>query len=95
MDMVLHLCEQQAASAVALHCKENLHHLEHSPQEWHNMEHIVKPLEPFKNVTEVLSGQKYPTLSYLAPILKDLKDKLAVIVNLMILVCLKLLSQLC
>lgn len=42
------------------------------------MEDIVKLLEPFKNTTEVLSGQKYPTLSCLALILKDLRDKLAV-----------------
>lgn len=78
MDMVSRLCEQQAAIAAVLHCKRNLHHLELSPQEWHNMEDIVKLLEPFKNATEVLSGQKYPTLSCLAPILEDLRDKLAV-----------------
>ena len=42
------------------------------------MEDIVKLLEPFKNATEVLNGQKYPTLSCLAPILKDLRDKLAI-----------------
>ena len=78
LDMVTRLCEQQAAIAAVLHCKRNLHHLELSPQEWHNMEDIVKLLEPFKNATEVLSGQKYPTLSCLAPILKDLRDKLIV-----------------
>ena len=76
--MVTRLCEQQTAIAAVLHCKRNLHHLELSPQEWHNMEDIVKLLEPFKNATEVLSGQKYPTPSCLAPILKDLRDKLIV-----------------
>ena len=41
------------------------------------MEDIVKLLKPFKNVTEVLSDQKYPTLSCLALIIKDLRNKLA------------------
>ena len=75
LDMVTRLCEQQAAIAAVL---QNLHHLELPPQEWHNMEDIVKLLEPFKDAIEVLSGQRYPTLSCLAPILKDLRDKLAV-----------------
>ena len=42
------------------------------------MEDIVELLEPFKNANEVLSGQKYPTLSYLAPILRYLRDELTV-----------------
>ena len=76
--MVTRLCEQQAAIAAVLHSRRNLHHLELSPQEWHNMEDIVKLLEPFKDATEVLSVQRYSTLFCLAPILKDLRDKLAV-----------------
>ena len=76
--MVIRLCERQAAIAAVLHCKRNLHHLELSPQEWHNMEDIVNLLEPFKDATEVLSGQRYPTLSCLAPILRD---KLAIKAN--------------
>ena len=75
---VSHLCEQQAAIAAVLHCKQNLHHLELSPQEWHNIEDIVKLLGPFKTTTEVLSWQKYLTLSCLAPIPNNLRDKLAV-----------------
>ena len=46
-------------------------------REWHILEDLIKLLEPFKNATEVLSGQKYPTLSCLGPILADLKEKLA------------------
>ena len=42
------------------------------------MHDIVNLLEPFKDATEVLSGQRYPTLSCLAPILKDLRDKIAI-----------------
>ena len=77
LDMASRLCEQQAAIAAVLHGKRNLHHLELSPQEWHNLEDLIKLLEPFKNATEVLSGQKYPTLSCLGPILADLKEKIA------------------
>lgn len=45
--MALRLCEQQAAIAVVLHYEQNLHHLELSPQELHNMEDTIKLLEPF------------------------------------------------
>ena len=77
LDMASRLCEQQAAIAAVLHGKRDLHHLELSPQEWHDLEDLIKLLEPFKNATEVLSGQKYPTLSCLGPILADLKEKIA------------------
>ena len=63
LDMASRLCEQQAAIAAVLHGKRDLHHLELSPQEWHDLEDLTKLLEPFKNATEVLSGQKYPTLT--------------------------------
>ena len=77
LDMASRLCEQQAAIAAVLHGKRDLHHLELSPQEWHDLEDLINLLEPFKNATEVLSGQKYPTLSCLGPILADLKEKIA------------------
>ena len=77
LDMASWLCEQQAAIAAVLHGKRDLHHLELSPQEWHILEDLIKLLEPFRNATKVLSGQKYPTLSCLGPILADLKEKLA------------------
>jgi len=77
--MAFWLCEQQAAISAVLHGKRDLHHLELSPQEWkiHILEDLIKLLEQFKNATEVLSGQKYPTLSCLGPILAELKEKLA------------------
>ena len=77
LDMASRLCEQQAAIAAVLHGKRDLYHLELSPQKWHDLEDLIKLLEPFKNATEVLSGQKYPTLSCLGPILADLKEKVS------------------
>lgn len=38
-------------------------------------------LEPFKSSTEVLGRQNYPTFSCLAPILKDLRDRLDIKVD--------------
>ena len=76
LDVASRLCEQQAAIAAVLHGKHDLHHLELSPQEWHILEDLIKLLEPFRNATEDLSGQKYPTLSCLGPALADLKEKL-------------------
>ena len=74
LDMASQLCEQQATIAAVLHGKRDLHHLELSPQEWHDIEDLIKLLEPFKNA--ILSGQKYPTPSCLGPILADLKEKI-------------------
>lgn len=78
LDLISRLCEQQAAIAAVLHGKRDLHHLELSPHEWHILEDLVKLLEPFKNATEIMSGQKYPTFSCLGPILADLHEKILV-----------------
>ena len=67
LNMISRLREQQAAIAGVLHGKRDLHYLELSPHEWHTLEDLVKLLEPFKNATEIMSGQKYPTLSCLGP----------------------------
>ena len=72
------VCEQQAAIAAVLHGKWDLYHLVLSPHEWHTLLDLVKLLEPFKNATEIMSGQKYPTLSCLIPILADLQEKMQV-----------------
>ena len=71
--MVSRLCEQQAAIAAVLHGKRELYYLVPSPSEWHTLEDLAKLLEPFKNATEILSGQQYPTLSCLGLILTDLQ----------------------
>jgi len=55
-DMISRVCEQQAAIAAVLHTKRDLHYLELSPREWHNLEDLISLLGPFKNSTEVLSG---------------------------------------
>ena len=47
--MISRLCEQQAAIAVVLHVKHDLHHLEFSPREWHNLEELINLLGPFKS----------------------------------------------
>ena len=49
--------------------------LEPSATEWHILENLYHFLEPFKDTTEILSGQQYPTLSCVGPILADLKEK--------------------
>ena len=56
LDMVSRLCKQQAAIAAVLHCKRN-HHLELSAQKWHNIEDIVKLLEPSKMLLKFLVGK--------------------------------------
>jgi len=49
--------------------------LEPSPTEWHILEDLYCLVEPFKDFTEILSGQQYPALSCLGPILADLKEQ--------------------
>ena len=52
-------------------------HLEISPNEWRILEDIVQLLRPFKIATLHLSGEKYPTISALGPLLGEIKKKVA------------------
>jgi len=73
--MIGSVIEQQEALVAIFHAKGELHYLEPSPTEWRILEDLYNLLEPFKDSTEILSGQQYPTLSCLGPILADLKEK--------------------
>ena len=73
--MIGSVIEQQEALVAIFHAKRELHYLEPSPTEWRILEDLHHLLEPFKDSTEILSGQQYPTLSCLGPILADLKEK--------------------
>ena len=68
--MIGSVVEQQAAIVAIFHTRRELHYLEPFPTEWHFLEDLHCLLEPFKDSTEILSGQYYPTLSCLGSILK-------------------------
>ena len=67
--MILRLCEQQVAIAAVLHVKRDLHHLELSPREWHNLKDLINLLGPFKSLTTPVDKSTLPfpvwLLSYL------------------------------
>ena len=51
-------------------------HLELLPNEWRILEDILKLLRPFKIATQHLSGEKYPTISALGPLLHEIQSKI-------------------
>ena len=71
--MIGRVIEQQVTLVAIFHARRELHYLEPSPTEWRILEDLYRFLEPFKDSTEILSGQQYPTLSCVGPILADLK----------------------
>ena len=76
--MIQRVCEQQLAiSGVLLQCRD-LMHLEMLPNEWHILEDVLQVLEPFKIATQHLSGEKYPTISALGPLLNEIKSVITV-----------------
>lgn len=46
------------------------------PAEWDTAKNIVSVLRPFEQVTSMMSGAKYPTISMIIPILNELKQSL-------------------
>lgn len=76
--MITSVCEQQLPiSSVLLH-RRDLLHLEISSQEWRILEDIVELLQPFKIATQHLSGEKYPTISAVGPLLSEIKKRIAI-----------------
>ena len=77
-DMIVRLCEQQAAIGAVLHSRRDLLHLEHLPSEWRLLEDLINVLEPFKDATTYLSSESYPTVSALGPLLSQMKEAIQV-----------------
>ena len=76
-DMIERICEQQLPiSSVLLQRRDTLMHLELLPNEWRILEDILKLLRPFKIATQHLSGEKYPTISALGPLLHEIQRKI-------------------
>ena len=75
-DMIIRLCEQQPAIAAVLHRKRDLLHLECSPEEWRILEDVAEVLKQFKVATAYLSGEKYPTVSAVGPLLAEIRNKI-------------------
>ena len=72
--MIIRLCEQQPAIAAVLNRRHDILHLECSSQEWRVLEDLADLLSPFKQATEYLSGEKYPTISAVGPLLSGINS---------------------
>ncbi|XP_056414802.1 E3 SUMO-protein ligase ZBED1 [Hyla sarda] len=67
--MLQRLKEQQFTIAGVLVEDSNNHHLMLEASEWNTIEGLVELLQPFKQVAEMLSMSKYPTISMVKPLL--------------------------
>lgn len=67
--MLQRLKEQQFVIASVLVEDSNNHHLMLETAEWATIEGLVDLLQPFKQVAEMLSASKYPTISMVKPLL--------------------------
>ncbi|KAM9577104.1 E3 SUMO-protein ligase ZBED1 isoform 1-T3 [Trichechus inunguis] len=67
--MLQRLKEQQFVIAAVLVEDSNNHHLMLEGTEWSTIEGLVDLLQPFKQVAEMLSASKYPTISMVKPLL--------------------------
>ena len=75
-DMIIRLCEQQPAIVAVLNRRRDLLHLECSSQEWRVLEDLADLPSPFKQASEYLSGEKYPTISAVGPLLPAINAKI-------------------
>ena len=75
--MIERVIEQQLPISGVLLQRRDLIHLEISPNEWRILEDIVQLLRPFKVATEYLSGERYPTISALGPLLNEIQKKIS------------------
>ncbi|XP_030782089.1 zinc finger BED domain-containing protein 1 [Rhinopithecus roxellana] len=67
--MLQRLKEQQFVIAGVLVEDSNNHHLMLEASEWATIEGLVELLQPFKQVAEMLSASRYPTISMVKPLL--------------------------
>ncbi|XP_063999070.1 E3 SUMO-protein ligase ZBED1 [Pogoniulus pusillus] len=67
--MLQRLKEQQFVIAAVLVEDSNNHHLMLEASEWNTIEGLVELLQPFKQVAEMMSASKYPTISMVKPLL--------------------------
>ncbi|XP_029786481.1 zinc finger BED domain-containing protein 1 [Suricata suricatta] len=67
--MLQRLKEQQFVIAGVLLEDSNNHHLMLEAAEWATIEALVDLLQPFKQVADMLSASKYPTISMVKPLL--------------------------
>ena len=76
--MVQQVCKQQLAINGVLLQHRDLIHLEMLPNEWRILEDILQLLKPFNIATQHLSGEKYPTISALGPLLNEIQSIITV-----------------
>ena len=74
LNMLERVSEQQAAIAAVL-MEGKLQHLMPEGGEWSIIESLVNILHPFQEATEVMSKEKYPTISSVKPVLYKLLEK--------------------
>ena len=72
--MLQHVSEQQAA-IVAVLIEGKVQYLMPEGEEWNIIDNLINILEPFQKITEVISNEKFPTISSVRPLLYKLLEK--------------------
>ena len=72
--MLQRVSEQQTAIAAVL-MEGKVQYLMPEGEEWSIIDNLIKILEPFQNITEVTSIEKFPTISSVRPLLYKLLEK--------------------
>ena len=74
LSMLKRVSEQQAAIAAVL-IEGKVQHLMPEGEEWSIIDELIKILEPFQEATEVMSTEKFPSISSVKPLLYKLLEK--------------------
>ncbi|XP_019854457.1 PREDICTED: zinc finger BED domain-containing protein 1-like [Amphimedon queenslandica] len=74
-DMIERVIEQQHPISAILLQRRDLIHLEMSTNEWRVLEDTIQLLKPFNVATRCLSGERYPIISALGPLLKEIQKE--------------------
>ena len=72
--MLQRVSEQQAA-IVAVLVEGKVQYLMPEGEEWNIIDNLINILEPFQKITEVISNEKFPTISSVRPLLYKLLEK--------------------
>ena len=80
LSMLQRVSEQQAAIAAVL-IEGKAQHLMPEGEEWSIIDNLIKILDPFQKITEVMSKEKFPTISSVRPLLYKLLEKTLKIIS--------------
>ena len=74
--MIARVLEQEKAITQVLRADKKMRHCVPTWQDIEVLESINKALSPLKDFTDALSAERYPTVSYLKPLLNKFREQI-------------------